>query len=156
MRTADAAAGQKMPPRGVPEGMPGRWRMVSSYVLAALAATLLNILVQEAVRRLGPAEAITAPILAGTIAGFAAKYALDKVFVFADAYRDRASELRKIVLYGLFSVGTTLVFWGTELAFWWAWHTPQARYTGAVLGLAVGYASKFLLDRTFVFRDARA
>ena len=143
--------------RAVPAG-PSRsgLSVVTAYILAALAATLLNIAAQEATRRLGPPEAIAAPMLAGTVVGFVAKYWLDKVMVFADAYRGPASEARKVAAYGLFSVATTLVFWGTELAFWWAWGSPQARYAGAVLGLAIGYTAKFLLDRRFVFRDVRA
>jgi putative flippase GtrA len=95
-------------------------------------------------------------ILAGTAAGFATKYVLDKKWVFSDRYTTHRQELRKVTLYGAFSVATTLVFWLFEVAFWMAWRTDFAKYTGAVLGLAVGYAIKFVLDRTFVFQVGRA
>ena len=51
---------------------------------------------------------------------------------------------------------TTLGFWGFEVAFWTIWGTDFAKYTGAVLGLAVGYVAKFALDRSFVFKERKA
>ena len=85
--------------------------------------------------------------------GFALKYALDKKWIFYDAYTSHTSELRKVFLYGLFSVVTTLIFWGVEVMFWTIWETSLAKYAGAVLGLAIGYAAKYSLDRAFVFRE---
>jgi putative flippase GtrA len=126
------------------------------YVLFAILATLANLLTQELVVQLAPGEQLAASILAGTIVGFGLKYALDKKWVFYDAYTSHASEARKIILYGLFSVVTTLIFWGVEVTFWTIWETSFAKYTGAVLGLAIGYAAKFFLDRTYVFRERQA
>ncbi len=56
------------------------------------------------------------------------------------------------MLYGAFSVLTTMIFWGFELAAWRIWQTNTAKYAGAVLGLAIGYAAKYALDRRYVFR----
>ena len=124
------------------------------YVLFAAVATVANLAAQEVFLRLSGSLAVA--ILTGTAAGFASKYVLDKRWVFADRYTTHGQELRKVTLYGVFSVVTTLVFWLFEVAFWMAWQTDLAKYTGAVLGLAVGYAIKFVLDRTFVFRVGRA
>ena len=132
------------------------WLASGTYVLAAVIATTMNIGAQEAVRHAELTQSIWAPLAVGTCVGFVAKYWLDKTLVFADACRDAASELRKIVTYGFLSILTTLVFWGMELGFWWVWRTVEARYAGAILGLAIGYAAKFLLDRAFVFRDRPA
>lgn len=126
------------------------------YVVFAVVATLANLATQEAVMRLAPVAALTLSILAGTAAGFVLKYVLDKKWVFDDAYAGHREELQKVTLYGAFSVLTTLVFWGFEIAFWAIWRTDLAKYTGAVLGLAIGYAAKFALDRTFVFKERRA
>jgi len=123
------------------------------YVLFAVAATLANLAAQEAVIRLDPPHALALSILAGTAVGFALKYALDKKWIFYDAYTSHASEVRKIVLYAALSVVTTLVFWGVEVLFWTVWGTSFAKYSGAVLGLAIGYTAKYFLDRAFVFRD---
>jgi putative flippase GtrA len=84
------------------------------------------------------------------------KYVLDKKWIFHDAYTTHRDEARKVTLYALFSVVTTLVFWGFEVTFWTIWRTDVAKYTGAVVGLAIGYAAKFGLDQTFVFRERSA
>jgi len=130
--------------------------MFIRYVLFAVLATLANLLTQEASIRLVPGAPLSFSILMGTVAGFILKYVLDKKWVFEDTYAGHRQELNKIGLYGAFSVLTTLVFWGFEIAFWMIWQTDTAKYTGAVLGLAVGYAAKFLLDRNFVFKERQA
>jgi putative flippase GtrA len=125
------------------------------YVIFAVLATLANLAAQEVVMRLAPVAPLALSILAGTVAGFVLKYVLDKKWVFDDRYGSHREELQKVTLYGAFSVLTTLIFWGFEVAFWTIWRTDLAKYTGAVLGLAIGYAAKFALDRTFVFRERR-
>ncbi len=155
---SDAALQTASPPRpagSAPSSRPGA-PMLVRYVLFALVATAANLLTQELVVRTSPVAPLALSILAGTAAGFVLKYWLDKRFVFNDAYEGRSSEARKVALYGAFSVLTTLVFWGFEVAFWAIWRTDLAKYSGAVLGLAVGYVAKFALDRAFVFRERGA
>lgn len=130
--------------------------MLVRYVLFAVLATVANLATQELVLRLAPDRRLSLSILAGTVVGFALKYALDKKWIFYDAYTSHRSELRKVVLYGLFSIVTTLIFWGVEVSFWRIWGTSFAKYAGAVLGLSIGYAAKFVLDRAFVFKERRA
>lgn len=127
------------------------------YVLFAIIATVVNLASQDVVFRLAPpVAALPLSILAGTLAGFATKYVLDKKWIFYDESSSHGQELRKITLYGAFSVVTTVVFWGFEVTFWSLWGTDLARYAGAVLGLALGYAAKFSLDRRFVFTERTA
>jgi hypothetical protein len=126
------------------------------YVLFAAISTLANLLTQEFVIRVQPPSALVLSILAGTAVGFAVKYVLDKHWIFFDAYTTPQGEARKVLLYGLFSVITTIIFWGVEVAFWNIWRTDLAKYTGAVLGLAIGYAAKYMLDRSYVFTERRA
>ncbi len=130
--------------------------MFIRYVLFAILATLANLVTQEVTVRIAPVAPLTLSILMGTAAGFILKYLLDKKWVFDDRYSGHRQELQKITLYGAFSVLTTLIFWGFEVAFWTIWQTDVAKYTGAVLGLAIGYAAKFLLDKSFVFKERRA
>src|SRR5215210_671535 len=122
-------------PRSNPAGQAA---MFVRYVAFALIATLANLAAQEVVIRLAPVAPLTLSILAGTVAGFVLKYLLDKRWVFADGYHGHREELQKVTLYGAFSVATTLIFWGFEIAFWSIWRTDLAKYTGAVLGLAIG------------------
>lgn len=122
------------------------------YVAFAIFSMAANLLTQEAVVRMSPVYPLPLSILAGTAAGFAVKYVLDKRWIFRDAYTTGREEIRKVSLYGFFSVFTTLIFWAFEVAFWTIWGTDFAKYTGAVIGLSIGYAVKYLLDRSFVFR----
>ena len=126
------------------------------YVLFAIISTAANLLTQEIVFQLAPVMKLALSILAGTAVGFGVKYILDKRWIFYDAYTTHTDEARKVVLYGAFSVVTTAIFWGVEVTFWTIWETRTAKYTGAVLGLAIGYAAKYWLDRAFVFRERRA
>jgi putative flippase GtrA len=130
--------------------------MFIRYVLFAVLATVANLAAQELVIRLSPIAPLPLSIFTGTAVGFILKYLLDKKWVFDDRYGGHRQEIRKAALYGAFSVFTTLVFWAFEVAFWMIWHTDIAKYSGAVLGLAVGYVAKFVLDKTFVFREQRA
>jgi putative flippase GtrA len=130
--------------------------MFIRYVVFAGIATLANLATQEAVVRITPLSPLALSILMGTATGFILKYLLDKKWVFDDGYSGHRRELQKITLYGVFSVFTTLVFWSFEVAFWVIWRTDFAKYTGAVIGLAIGYAAKFVLDRAFVFKERQA
>jgi putative flippase GtrA len=125
-------------------------------VLFAALSTLANLASQEVVFRLTPVAPLAISILAGTISGFAVKYVLDKNWIFYDNYTSHQHEFWKITLYGAFSILTTLIFWTFEIAFWLVWRTDTAKYAGAILGLAIGYAAKFSLDRRFVFRERSA
>jgi putative flippase GtrA len=48
-------------------------------------------------------------------------------------------------------VFTTLIFWGFEIAFDAVFASEVAKYWGAVLGLALGYTTKYQLDKRYVF-----
>lgn len=122
------------------------------YVLFAAVSTLVNLVTQEIAFRLAPAMQLELSILAGTGAGFLTRYVLEKKWVFLDVFTGYSSELRKLILYGVFGVATTLLFWAIEISFWLAWQTATAKYTGAVIGLSIGYWAKYFLDKHYVFK----
>lgn len=130
--------------------------MLALYLVFAMLGTLSNLGTQELVVRSAPAAPLTLSIGIGTIVGFLLKYALDKLWVFRDGYGGHRDELVKVTLYGAFSIVTTLIFWAFELSFWEIWRSDLAKYGGAVLGLGIGYITKFMLDRTFVFQMRRS
>ena len=129
-------------------------RIASAYVAFALLATVINLGTQEFAFRAAPGLPVMFSIVTGTVAGFVVKYALDKIWIFDDQYDGARAETRKIALYGFFSIATTAIFWGAELLFLALWGTAAAKYTGAILGLAIGYAVKYEIDRRYVFRGA--
>jgi putative flippase GtrA len=124
------------------------------YVLFAVIAGLANLASQELAVRFLPHQPIMMSILLGTGIGFFVKYALDKRWIFLDPYESHASELRKIIIYGASGVGTTLLFWAMELGAWNIWNTVEAKYYGAVLGIALGNYIKYLLDKRYAFGGA--
>lgn len=121
--------------------------MALRYVLFAALATGCNLLAQHAV--LATSAPLVAAMAMGTMAGLVTKYLLDRHWIFHD--RDPAL-VRQFGLYSLTGLFTTLLFWGTELAFAAAFDSALMRDLGAVLGLAAGYFTKYRLDRRFVFQ----
>jgi putative flippase GtrA len=126
--------------------------MFARYLLFAMLGTLCNLGTHELSVRTLPFVPLILSIGAGTVVGFLLKYLLDKLLVFGDGYCGHRDELGKTGLYAAFSVLTTLIFWLFELSFWQMWHTAVAKYCGGVIGLAIGYNAKFLLDRRFLFK----
>jgi putative flippase GtrA len=142
--------GSQFQQRSTPTGVALR------YVAFAMLSIAANFLVQAIVLQIAPWSGLMPSIVAGTAAGFALKYVLDKNWIFFDRYSSHGDEMSKVALYGLFSVLTTLIFWGFEIAFWTLWKTELAKYTGGAIGLAIGYVSKYALDRKFVFKPREA
>ena len=137
------------PPRGA--------ALALRYGAFAVVATLANLGAQRLV--LAGEDAVTGgrfalAVAAGTGVGLVVKYLLDKRWIFYDGTTGARAQGRQFALYTLMGVVTTAIFWVTETAFWLAWGTDLAREAGAVLGLSVGYVTKYLLDRRYVFRPA--
>jgi len=87
----------------------------------------------------------------GTLTGLATKYILDKKFIFYHTPKDKKDDAKKFMFYSFMGVFTTIIFWGTEIAFDILFTEPNARYIGAVLGLTIGYIIKYFLDKKYVF-----
>ena len=133
-------------------------RRVAAYAAFAAVSTTLNLVVQQiAVMSMTGRVTGVLPlsILVGTAAGFGAKYLLDKHFIFFDRSTTCRDETRKVVLYGVFGLLTTAIFWSGEVGAFYVFGTAEAKYAGAALGLAVGYATKFILDGRYTFTGAQ-
>lgn len=127
-------------------------KLATSYALFALIAIAANILAQDISLRLYQGlGSVMLSILVGTAIGLALKYWLDKRFIFVFATQSLKHEGSTFMLYSLMGVLTTLIFWGTELAFEWIFQDQLMRYLGGVIGLTLGYLIKYQLDKRFVF-----
>lgn len=134
-------------------------QLVIRYSLFAAIATIVNLATQRLVLAAsGTASGMgfALAVFAGTATGLLTKYMLDKRWIFFDTSTGLATHGRKFGLYTVMGIVTTMVFWGTETAFWLAWGTDAAREAGAVIGLTVGYVIKYNLDRRFVFTLRKA
>jgi putative flippase GtrA len=128
-----------------------------AYTLFAVIATGLNIGVQDIAIRLydGPNHLIFS-VGAGTLAGLLLKYALDKRYIFRFQAKNASHNGRTFLLYALMGLLTTIIFWGFEFGFNYLFQTKALRYLGGIIGLAIGYLSKYHLDKQFVFRQGAA
>lgn len=126
------------------------------YALFAGIAIASNLLAQAASLSLyrGP-FAIAAAIAAGTVVGLLVKFQLDRRLIF---YAPPASVASGTFLsYAGTGAFTTIIFWGTEtLAYLASGRKLWALYAGGLVGLIIGNAVKYRLDKRFVFGARRS
>ena len=133
-----------------------RRTLVLRYAGFAVLAGLANLATQRLVLATGGTGLhFAAALAAGALAGLVVKYLLDKTWIFADTATGLRAHGRRFTLYTAMGLVTTAIFWGTETAFWLVWGTDLMRELGAVIGLGIGYAVKYNLDRRYVFTGAR-
>ena len=122
------------------------------YSIFAVLSTLFNLLFQyfsfELYSGLG---SLYVAMFIGTLAGLIVKYILDKKFIFYHEIKNKKDDVKKFALYSLMGVFTTIIFWGTEIAFDAFYQNSNAKYLGAAIGLSIGYVIKYFLDKKFVF-----
>nr|WP_242511824.1 GtrA family protein [Rhodobaculum claviforme] len=129
--------------------------LILRYTLFAVIATIANLATQRVVLdQDDSATGFALAVFCGTLVGLVIKYALDKRWIFMDMSSGLRAHSQKFALYSVMGVVTTIIFWGTETAFWLIWRTDIMREMGAVIGLSIGYTVKYALDRRYVFTDA--
>ncbi|MEX0618982.1 MAG: GtrA family protein [Pseudohongiellaceae bacterium] len=127
-------------------------KLAIQYSLLAAVAIAVNISAQDMSLYLYQGiHALVISVLVGTIAGLVCKYFLDKHYIFRYRSQRLRDDTGRFVAYTATGAGTTLIFWGFEFGFEVAFGTREARYAGAVIGLCIGYAIKYQLDKRFVF-----
>lgn len=122
------------------------------YIIFACLATFANLLAQEISYQLYHGiYRLAHSMFWGTLVGLVIKYALDKKYIFNFKVDSHAQDAKIFILYSVMGVLTTLIFWLAEWAFYHWFETKEMRYLGAVLGLSIGYMTKYYLDKKFVF-----
>lgn len=125
------------------------------YVIFAVLATISNIVAQDLVfRAIELKYELYIGIMVGTLVGLVVKYLLDKKYIFSVVTQNLGQDMQKFILYSIMGVVTTLIFWGFELSFHYIFHSENAKYVGAVIGLSIGYITKYQLDKRFVFPES--
>jgi hypothetical protein len=132
-------------------------KLAINYAIFALIATAANIGAQDLViRAYGGTFDVLISVIVGTGVGLVVKYILDKRYIFRFHARNATHDGQTFALYTLMGVATTLVFWAFEFGFDHLFETKEMRYLGGVLGLAIGYVTKYHLDKRYVFRAESA
>ena len=128
-------------------------KLAINYASLALIATAANIGAQDvAIRAYSGAYGVLASIVVGTGVGLVVKYVLDKRYIFRFRARSVAHDTQTFALYTVMGLATTAIFWGFEFAFHHIFGTKEMRYLGGAIGLAIGYLTKYHLDKRYVFR----
>ena len=128
-------------------------KLAINYAIFALIATAANIGAQDLViRTYSGAFDILASVVVGTGVGLVVKYILDKRYIFRFRARNVAHDTQTFALYTVMGLATTVIFWGFEFGFHHIFETKEMRYLGGVIGLAIGYLTKYHLDKRYVFR----
>jgi len=122
------------------------------YVTFAAISTVVNLFFQwlSFIVYAGFGSLYLAMVV-GTLAGLIVKYIFDKKWIFYHTPKDKKDDVKKFILYSSMGVFTTIIFWGTEMVFYYLVFFPNAKYVGAVVGLSIGYFVKYFLDKKFVF-----
>jgi hypothetical protein len=129
-------------------------KLAVTYTILALIATATNIASQAiSVRLYSGIYSITLSIFVGTLTGLLLKYILDKEYIFKFKANSAAHDTRTFLLYCVMGIATTTIFWGFEYAFQFFFGTEHMRYLGGMIGLAIGYITKYQLDKRFVFKQ---
>ena len=127
------------------------------YTIFAVLATASNIGAQDiAIRVYSGRLDILVSVGAGTAVGLLVKYVLDKRYIFNFRARDAVHDGKTFALYSLMGVFTTGIFWGFEFGFDFLFESKAMRYAGGIIGLAIGYISKYHIDKRFVFRQVES
>ena len=129
-------------------------KLAVTYTILAVIASLANFAAQDLVTTFygGPFN-IAISVVLGTGVGLIVKYVLDKRYIFRFKARDAAHDRKTFILYTIMGLATTFIFWGFEFGFQAVFATKEMRYLGGALGLAIGYVTKYLLDKRYVFRQ---
>lgn len=132
-------------------------KLIITYAIFALIATVANIASQDLTIRIytGPYDVLLS-VIVGTGVGLIVKYALDKRYIFRFRPRSAIHDGQIFVLYTLMGLATTVIFWGSEFGFDYMFQSRELRYVGGAIGLAIGYITKYQLDKRFVFRNGVA
>lgn len=129
-----------------------RQTLVVRYGAFALIAMFANLGAQRAILYFDQSTVFFfAALFVGTAVGLVIKYVLDSRWIFFHVESSVTRQAQSFSLYTMTGIITTAVFWGTEAAFWFFTKSDAMRELGAVIGLTIGYVSKYSLDKRFVF-----
>ncbi|MCP3976766.1 MAG: GtrA family protein [bacterium] len=127
-------------------------RIALGYALFAVIATIANIGSQDiSLMVYGGSISLITSLTLGTAIGLVVKYSLDKRYIFCYQINNVRHEGRTFYLYAVMGLATTAIFWLFELGFDYVFDSKQMRYVGGMVGLAIGYYTKYQLDRRYVF-----
>ena len=132
-------------------------KLALNYTIFAILATIANIGSQDiSIHLYNGAYGILISVIIGTFVGLLVKYILDKKYIFRYQVRGISHDTQLFMMYAIMGILTTVIFWGFEFGFEYIFKNKALRYTGGIIGLAIGYILKYQLDKRFVFNQINA
>lgn len=125
-------------------------RLILLYILFCGLAMGVNLGIQYAAQ-FGFHWRFWPSLVVGTGAGLALKFVLDRNFIFQARGVKLSQDVGRFILYSAFGLVTTAIFWAFEWVGYVSTSSAWGRYAGGSLGLMIGYALKYSLDRRWVF-----
>ena len=123
------------------------------YIFFALLSTGVNLITQWFIFILfSNTFTIYIALFIGTFTGLVTKYFFDKKWIFYYTPKNRYDNFYKFILYSFMGAFTTIIFWGTEISFYYFFDFRGSQYVGGGLGLIIGYFLKYILDKRYVFK----
>jgi putative flippase GtrA len=127
--------------------------LTAKYAFFAFVATGVNLATQYiSLSIYHGIYSLYLAIVFGTLAGLTLKYVLDRECIFHYRAENRVDDMTRFLLYSLMGTFTTVIFWAVEIGFDALFGTDSAKYVGAMVGLSIGYTTKYHLDKRFVFQ----
>lgn len=126
------------------------------YTAFAVIASLANLVFQYVSFKIYDASmALYLAMFVGTLAGLITKYILDRNYIFYSLPGDKKNEINQFVFYSITGAVITSFFWILEIVFDTFIDNANAKYAGAAIGLAIGYTTKYFLDKKYVFKEVK-
>jgi len=126
--------------------------LVLKYTIFAAISIGINLFFQYlSFLFYGDVFSLYVAMIFGSFGGLIVKYVLDKNWIFYYISKDKQEDVKRFILYSFMGVCTTILFWITEISFYYLVSNPKGKYLGAFVGLSVGYIIKYYLDKKYVF-----
>lgn len=135
-------------------------KLVIKYSIFVVIAITVNIVTQFTIDQIANSMDITKVFFVdikivslgiGTLAGLIVKFFLDKKYIFNASFDNKNQTFGSFLLYSLMGLVTTIIFWGFELGAYAVFHSNLIKYLAGIIGLIIGYYTKYHLDKKFVF-----
>ena len=127
--------------------------MIRKYIFFAAFSILLNLTFQHLTLLIyNGFLSLYVAIFIGTLVGLFSKYFFDKKFIFSFKSINKKNDIITFFSYTFTGIITTILFWGIEIIFHIIFESEIAKYVGAIIGLSLGYAIKYQLDKKYVFK----
>jgi len=129
------------------------------YMAYSFLTLILNIGIQSITLNITgrSTEAVILAIVVATVVSFVVKFFIDKNIIFKTKKGHQNERRKQVLLYAVFSIGTTLIYILVEMIFHFSFDSAdlyeKKEEIGAIIGLLMGYSIKYIVDMKITFKE---